>query len=272
MHEGHRFIVEAAARLAAQLPPQTMELVAAVIQNTDKTVSLSPRTRITQSVSQPHHRSLASRFFDDWQANAHSVSPEAVALALRTASHVHKSGEENEVVELVWTGPDPDAVPFRRTEQAVLQVLDSATKRITLVSFAVYHIPYVRDALVRAAGRGVKISVIVETPDRLEGENEYSTLRALGEEVASCSTVYYWPVDKRQKAVGNKLGILHVKCAVADGHWLFLSSANLTEYAFTVNMELGVLVTGGKLPRQVEEAFDKLIRTRVLEHVGRDRP
>jgi len=267
MDKSQRFIVEAAAGLAAQLPPQTLELVAKIIQDADQSILPSPRTRVTQSISQPHHRSLASRFLDDWRTNAHSVSPEAVALALRTASHVHKSDEENEVVELVWTGPDPDAVPFRRTEQAILQVLDSAARRITLVSFAVYHIPHVRDALVRAAGRGVKINVVVETPDKLQGENEYSTLQALGEEVASCSTVYYWPPDQRQKAVGGKLGILHVKCAVADSQWLFLSSANLTQYAFTINMELGVLVTGGKLPRQVEENFDKLIRTAMLVSV-----
>ncbi len=65
----------------------------------------------------------------------------------------------------------------------------------------------------------------------------------------------------------GKLGILHVKCAVADGRWLFLSSANLTEYAFTINMELGLLVTGGPLPCQVEEQFDRLIGTGVLERV-----
>ena len=32
--------------------------------------------------------------------------------------------------------------------------------------------------------RGVQINVIVETPDKLEGQNEYSTLRALGDDVA----------------------------------------------------------------------------------------
>ena len=37
----------------------------------------------------------------------------------------------------------------------------------------------------------------------------------------------------------GKLGILHVKCVVGDGRWLFLSSANLTKYAFSLNMELG---------------------------------
>jgi len=63
------------------------------------------------------------------------------------------------------------------------------------------------------------------------------------------------------------LGILHVKCAVADGRLLFLSSANLTEYAFNINMELGVLMTGGKMPVEVEKHFDMLISLGVLEKV-----
>ena len=64
------------------------------------------------------------------------------------------------------TGPGSEAHPFRRTEQAILQILDSARQRITLVSYAVYRIPNVRDALVRAATRGVHITVLVETPNR----------------------------------------------------------------------------------------------------------
>ena len=39
-------------------------------------------------------------------------------------------------------------------------------------------------ALVRAANRGVRLTVIVETPDKIEGEGEYSTIKALGQEVA----------------------------------------------------------------------------------------
>ena len=50
----------------------------------------------------------------------------------------------------------------------------------------------------------------------------------------------------------NKPAISHVKCAVADGHWLFLSSANLKEQAFSINMELGALVRGGGMPTKVE--------------------
>jgi phosphatidylserine/phosphatidylglycerophosphate/cardiolipin synthase-like enzyme len=48
---------------------------------------------------------------------------------------------------------------------------------------------------------------------------------------------------------------------------MFLSSANFTEYAFTINMELGLLVTGGKLPGQVERQFERLITTRQLVEI-----
>ena len=51
---------------------------------------------------------------------------------------------------------------------------------------------------------------------------------------------------------------LAVNCAVADGRLPFLSSANLTEYAFSINMELGVLVTGGVHPVSVERQFQEL--------------
>jgi phosphatidylserine/phosphatidylglycerophosphate/cardiolipin synthase-like enzyme len=81
----------------------------------------------------------------------------------------------------------------------------------------------------------------------------------LGENVASACTVYYWPQENRGTDDNGKIGILHVKCAVGDGQRMFLSSANFTEYAFTINMELGLLVTGGKLPGQVERHFERLI-------------
>ena len=57
----------------------------------------------------------------------------------------------------------------------------------------------------------------------------------------------------------GKHGSLHAKCAVADRRRLFLSSANLTAYALTLNMELGLLVTDGPLPAQVDQHFRALI-------------
>ena len=182
-----------------------------------------------------------------------------VAIALRTAACSQRSREADPSVEIVWTGPRSENVSFRHTEQAILQVLNSAQSRILLVSYAVYSIPNIQDAVVRAARRGVQITVVVETPDKLDVQNEYSTLKALGDDVAKCSTVYYWPKENRKADASGKLGILHVKCVVGDGRWLFLSSANLTKYAFSLNMEMGLLLTGGEHPAQVERHFARLI-------------
>jgi phosphatidylserine/phosphatidylglycerophosphate/cardiolipin synthase-like enzyme len=51
---------------------------------------------------------------------------------------------------------------------------------------------------------------------------------------------------------------------VADGRWLFLFSANLTEQAFSINMELVVLIDGGTAPVQVEAHFGEMIESGTL--------
>lgn len=259
-----RIIVESAYALACSLPGSTVETVAAAILTSSEG---SLRAEISKRVPHHQHRGLALAFLDRWRLEAKDVDARTVGVALQTAALSEQTRRDSHSVELVWTGPDTEDTPFRRTEQAILQVLDAATSRITLVSFAVYKIPNIGKALVRAAHRGVQLTVIVETPDKIEGEGEYSTIKALGQEVAACSTVYYWPKENRPLGDNNKVGILHVKCAVADGEWLFLSSANLTQQAFTINMELGMLVRGGTMPRRVEQQFARLIQSGQLKAV-----
>lgn len=259
-----RIIVESAYGLACSLPSSTAEAVAAAILTCSEG---SLRSEISKRVAHHQHRDLTHAFLDRWQMEAKEIDARTVAVALQSAALSEQTHRDSHSVELVWTGPDTEQTPFRRTEQAILQVLDGAKSRITLVSFAVYRIPNVGKALVRAAQRGVKLTVIVETPDKIEGEGEYSTIKALGQEVAACSSVYFWPKENRPLSENNKVGILHVKCAVADGEWLFLSSANLTQQAFTINMELGMLVRGGTMPRRVEEQFKGLIQSGQLKQV-----
>jgi phosphatidylserine/phosphatidylglycerophosphate/cardiolipin synthase-like enzyme len=189
------------------LPLSTLQIVARFIGESS---SLAVAKDCMVELPQPHHRQLAAAFIEQCMEAVPQMTPQTLALALLTAGVAEKTHREERTVELVWTGPDAGVVPFRRTEQAILQVVDSAQHRITLVSYAVYRIPHICEALVRAACRGVKITVIVETPNRIEGENEYSTLRALGSEVAACSSVFYWPQDKRQHN-GDKPGTLRLQ-------------------------------------------------------------
>ncbi len=261
----YQFIAGEAYRLAKVLPSSVIEAIAIRLERSDGTDGGTMRGRIVQALPNPHHRALVAAFLDRWYRQAPTVLPQTVTAALLTASEAEQGHRDGQTVELVWTGPDAGVVPLRRTEQAILQVIDSATRRITLVSYAVYHVRFVCEALVRAAGRGTRIDVIVETPNKLEGENEYNTIRALGDDVAACSTLYYWPKEQRARDSSGKLGILHVKCVVADGRWAFLSSANLTDYALTINMELGLLITDGELPNRIERHFDRLIDSGTLE-------
>jgi phosphatidylserine/phosphatidylglycerophosphate/cardiolipin synthase-like enzyme len=258
-------IVEAALKLAAKLPGDVIEQMAGIVSAHE---GAETRSRIADSIPHPQYRSLCLGFFQDWRAKAPGVSSAEVAIALRTAACLQRSREADQAVEIVWTGPRSEEVSFRHTEQAILQVLNCAQSRILLVSYAVYSIPNIQEAVVRAARRGVKITVVVETPDKLDVQNEYSTLQALGDDVARCSTVYFWPKENRKADGSGKFGILHVKCVVGDGRWLFLSSANLTKYAFSLNMELGVLITGGQAPQRIERMFENLISDGVFAAVS----
>jgi len=265
MNQEHHQIAAAAARLADRLPHSVMVAVADAVAQHGGLERATRWQSILQSPPTPDFRDATADFINCWHSHAASVGSEAVAIALLTAAKSEHEHRHEETVEIVWTGPEPADTRFRHTEQAILEVVNSATRRLTVVSYAVYRIPRIREALVAAANRGVVIRLIVETPNRVEGQGEYDCLLALGDNVASACSVYYWPQENRPKDDNGKLGILHVKCAVADGNRLFLSSANLTEYAFTINMELGLLVTGGKLAGQVERHFERLVATRVLD-------
>jgi phosphatidylserine/phosphatidylglycerophosphate/cardiolipin synthase-like enzyme len=113
-----------------------------------------------------------------------------------------------------------------------------------------------------AARRGVEIYLIFESSDA--GKTAFAAIEAMGEELEALSSVYLWPLDKRPKDAAGRHGSLHAKCAAADGADLLVSSANLTEFALNINMELGVHVRGGDLPNRVVEHLRQLMQDQVL--------
>lgn len=113
-----------------------------------------------------------------------------------------------------------------------------------------------------AARRGVEIYLIFESSDA--GKTAFAANEAMGEELEALSSVYLWPLDKRPKDAAGRHGSLHAKRAAADGADLLVSSANLTEFALNINMELGVHVRGGDLPNRVVEHLRQLMQDQVL--------
>ena len=264
----HEKLLEDIARLANDVPIGLVEQLAAGIGGMRADNWTYACNQVLQSMRQPELRLRVSRLFETWHLEDPELSPQSVALALLATAQAGEQRRRAGSTELVWTGPDSRVIPLRRTDQALLQVINAAQEHLLVVSFAVYKIQPIAHALVRAAERDVDLEICVEAPDHSQGKITYDAVKALGPQVAQNATVYVWPLAKRPQDPDGRHGSLHVKCAVADMELLFISSANLTEYAMSLNMELGVLVQGGPLPGDVAAHFARLIETGVLHQIG----
>lgn len=156
MEQWQQIIAVEASSLAKALPYSLMQIVCESVESCELSDWPGSRQRVISGIAHANYRSLVCSFLDCWKTQAADVSSEAVATALRTAAYSEKVHQDHQAVELVWTGPDVGVVPFRRTEQALLQVIDGAKERVLVVSYAVYKIPRICDSLIRAAARGVK--------------------------------------------------------------------------------------------------------------------
>lgn len=60
-------------------------------------------------------------------------------------------------------------VATRKTEQALLQVIEAATHRLFMTSFVAYEVPSVMAALVRAIEKRVAVSMLLEASEKHGG-------------------------------------------------------------------------------------------------------
>jgi phosphatidylserine/phosphatidylglycerophosphate/cardiolipin synthase-like enzyme len=216
-----------------------------------------------QDLSPAGRREALLNLFRRWQG----LPAVSFGVALLTAAIGAEERRRRQSIELVWTGPHTNVIPVRQTEQVLLDLIRGAGRSLLVVSYAVYRIHSIREALGDAADRGVKVRIVLDLmePAKIDG---YNPLIAIGQRLLSCTEVLYWPKEQRAPDTEGRRGTLHVKCVVADSERMFVSSANLTEQAMHLNMELGVLIIGTRHPREVEEHFGELAGSGVLMPVG----
>ncbi len=267
MNNGLVLIAQEAQRLAVALPLEIVHALAETISQLADDNRAYARAKALNTVANPEYRAHIAALFQMWEQQAPEISAQSVALALLSASSVVAFHRQGESVELVWTGPESHVIPVRRTDQALLQLITEARTRLLIVSFAVYKAELILQAIGDAIRRGVAATLCLETPDASEGKIEFDPMRALGTALTQHARLYLWPPDQRTLSPDGKHGSLHAKVAVADGTSMLISSANLTEYAMTLNMELGVLIRGGELPAKVEAHFGKLIEQGTLRRI-----
>ncbi|AGW92090.1 hypothetical protein N234_18815 [Ralstonia pickettii DTP0602] len=195
------------------------------------------------------------------------VSWEALGFGLQAAFDMSVRDQEARKIEMLWSGPPPAGhLPARRIDQALYDLIANAKQEILLVTFAAVKVDRLAAALIKAEERGVKIRLVLEFAEASEGQLSFDALKAFPSALVDASEVYFWPVEKRERNQAGKPGKLHAKLAVIDGVVL-VSSANLTDDAFTRNLELGARLIDPDVARWARDHFDGLIRDCTLRRV-----
>lgn len=247
-------LLDAVVDLVALVSPSKVRTVASALRG----LTSSDEATVANTLADtPAGRAAVARVQAAW-AQVH-VSGDEVAGMLLGASEARLRVERELSVELVWTGPTTRFVPTRRTDQVLLDLITSARADLFLVSFVAYDVRTVLTAMNHAVSRGVRLRVLLEASTNHGGTLNIDPAATTRASVPTAE-LYTWK-EKPVPFVGGKV---HAKVAVVDGARAFITSANLTGHALEKNMEAGVLVNGGPLPKTLCDHLQALIDVGVI--------
>lgn len=188
----------------------------------------------------------------------------ALVNCLRAASKTATVLDSRESVEMVWTGPFTDIIPSRHTEQIFIDVIESAKRSLFIISYATYKYEPLESAIEFAIRNGATVKILLESSKDQGGRLEPDSISRYRKLFPS-ALLYSWDgkIDNNQ----SYPGCVHAKCAVADSEKAIITSANLTGAAMEKNMELGTLITGGRVPEQLNDHLEALITTGKINSV-----
>lgn len=252
-----RQLLDAVSALVRQVSPEKIESISSKFRSAPPG---GADAALTGLVGSPAAAKAIGQLITVWKKT--SVSSTELAAMLLAAKHVLVQNEAEQSIELVWTGPTTPFVAARRTEQALLQVINGARKTLFITSFVAYDVSTIVKALNAAAARGVAISMLLELSQDHGGTISFDVIGKMSLLVPAAK-LYAW----RDKADPFSDGRVHAKVAVADGRVCFITSANLTGHAMEKNMEAGVLISGGRIPERLDAHLTALFHTNVVTRV-----
>lgn len=252
-----RDLLEAIIDLVSNSPPEKAEQLAYSIRKLG--TSKEPSKLANWAVT-PGAKGRLSALILSWQTT--EIPPAELAGMLEGAAAAYHRAKAEQEIELVWTGPPSKLIATRKTEQALLEVINAATTKVFITSFVAYDVASVMNALGMAIGRGVQVSMLLEASKEHGGGVSSDAIAAMKTALPK-ARIYSWA----QKGDGFANGKVHAKVAVADETLCFVSSANLTGHAMEKNMEAGVLIKGGSTPRDLQKHLEALGTTKVIVKV-----
>ena len=250
-------LLEAIAALVSLVSPEKIQAISARVRGTE---SHKAGNDLAGAVGTPVAGSLVDQIVSAWSKT--TASADEVASMLLAASYVFTKTANEQTTELVWTGPTTPFVAARRTEQALLQVINSASTSFFLTSFVAYDVSSIVKALNSAIDRGVVVSMLLESSQDHGGSINMDVIGKM-RGLVPLAKLYAW----RDKVDEFADGRVHAKVAVADSKSCFITSANLTGYAMERNMEAGVLLSGGIIPKVLSDHLRALVDMKIVSQV-----
>lgn len=203
------------------------------------------------------------------------ATPAALAMTLALLADTKTPGSTDDLVDLVWTGPETPEAPSRDTGAVVRELFLSAREHILVAGYAVYQgkdvfrtlakrmdeYPELKVEMYLDIQRGHKDTTIAEDLVR-RFAHRFRTEQWPG---ARFPELYYYPLslemDPKQKAA------LHAKCVVVDRTVAFVSSANFTEAAQNRNIEVGALIKSPAYAARLVHHFQALAAAGLLSAI-----
>lgn len=224
-------------------------------------------SKISERYPNPSARYIVDKLFDIWKEEKHKnqkLTLRKLASALSILALRRTKEKDRLKVELVWTGP-ASKIPVRHTRQVLSQLISGAQKELLIVSFVVFKIPEILELLKKALERGVAITCVFESPEESGGKITFQGFADFNDKILNQIKILVWDREMRLVNADGKIGTLHAKVAVADQNISFISSANLTVNAMTLNMELGLLLYDKITAQEIVEHFEQLERNGILK-------
>jgi len=250
-------LLEAVTAVVCLVSPEKVRALVGAIR---KTENVEANVALSDVVGTATAKIVVERLVNAWRAT--SVGSTELASMLLAASHSFENVSKHQSTELVWTGPTTPFVSARRTEQALLQVIGAAKRTLFVTSFVAYDVSTIVKALNDAIAHGVSISMLLESSQDHGGSIAFDVIGKMRTLVPSAK-LYAW----RERAASFADGRVHAKVAAADGEVCFITSANLTGHAMEQNMEAGVLLTGGEIPRLLHDHLKALVDTKIVSRI-----
>jgi len=181
----------------------------------------------------------------------------AGVLAALSVTLAERKDAHKDAVELVWTGPEAKDSTSRDTAVVVRRLFASAQRSVLVAGYAFDHGKEILRPLHTAmAERGVVVDLFLDLRERApHGAN----LEAFAAERLEAFLELNWPFGDPTPNLyyapstiePGSMASVHAKCVVVDETTTLITSANFTDRGQSRNIEVGVLLQGSSIARQM---------------------